>query len=49
MLTFIAYFVLMFLLFLAFWKCLDRFFGTIERKHEREFREKVDRYRRGNR
>jgi|GEM_PF-6878667 len=45
-LEFLAYFIAMFLLFFGFWKALDRVFGAMERKHEREFREKVDRYRR---
>lgn len=45
-LQFAAYFAVMFLFFGAVWKGIDKAYSALERKHEREFREKVDRYRR---
>jgi hypothetical protein len=46
---FFFYLVVMLFFFSAFWKALDKFFDSVEKRNARKFEEKVDRYRRGNR
>lgn len=48
-LQFLAYFLIVLGLLVAFWKGLDKAFDALEDRRDRRFKEKVDRYRRGNR
>jgi len=43
-----AYFLVMLLVFSGIWFALDKAFNAYEDRQDRRFKEKVDRYRRGN-
>jgi hypothetical protein len=46
---FLFYLVIMLFFFYGFWKAIDAFFESVEKRNDRKLQEKVDRYRRGNR